>query len=136
MVLALAVGVLGFGARAAAQPRATGVQSIVRDAEAEFRRQVNEYQARIRELDFSRRPNAAARKGMNDTIVNNHRSHLDAITRVRNESRTRISDMRGVPAAEKNNALRSLNNVYATEVRTLRGHEDDALRKLREAERR
>ncbi len=129
--LALAACTLTLSPRVLAQAKPTEV--IVHDAEAQFRRQVNEYQARIRELNFSRRPSAAARKGMNDTIVNNHRVHLEAITRVRNESRTKLLNLRDVTTQERNAALRSLNSVYTTEVKTLREHETQALHRLREA---
>jgi hypothetical protein len=120
-------------ARAVAQARPA--DAIVREAEAEFRRQVNEYQGRLRQLDFSHRPSASARRGMTDTIVNNHRSHLTAITRARDDARRRLIGLR-ISTRERNDALRSLTTVYNTEVRTLKGHEDDALRRLREAERR
>lgn len=112
------------------------LRSVTRNAEAEFRRHVNEYQDRLRALNFSRRPSPPARKGMNDTIVNAYRSHLAAMTRVRNESDAEISHMEGVSPAAKNNAIRALGRVYATEVRTLREHEEQSMQRLHEAERR
>ena len=111
-------------------------QAVVREAEGEFRRHVNEYQARLRQINFSRPPSPAARRGINDTIVNAYRSHLTAMTRVRTESNARISRMGGVPPAARNNAIRAIGTVYTAEIHTLRLHEEDAMRRLHEAERR
>ena len=58
------------------------------------------------------------------------------MTQVRNESNAEISHMSAVRPEEKRSAIQSLGTVYTTEVRTLREHEEEALRRLREAERR
>lgn len=109
---------------------------LVRAAAEDFRHQVNEYQDRVNQLNFSRAPSPGARQGMHDTIVNNYRVHLTAMTRARDGRRRELAGMRGVSPAERSDANRRIGTVYNTEVRTLQMHEQDALRRLREAERR
>src|SRR5260221_5821963 len=111
-------------------------QAVAKDAERQFRQHVNDYQARIAQLNFSVRPNAASRKGMNATIVNAYRSQLAAMARVRNESDAKIAHMTGTPAPTRNSAIRSLGLVFTTETRTLRRHEEDARKRLHDAARR
>jgi|SRR5579872_3264628 len=109
---------------------------VVRAATEDFRHQVNEYQARVNQLNFSRAPSPSARQGMHETIVNNYRVHLTAMTRARDDRRRELAGMRGVSPPERSDASRRIGIVYNTEVKTLQMHEQDALRRLSEAERR
>ena len=110
-----------------------GLRGVTRHAEEEFRRHVNEYQDRMRGLNFSGRPNPQARRGMNETIVNNYRSHLSAMTRVRNESDAEISHMAGVSPVARRNAIQEVGRAYGGYTRTLREHEERSMQQLREA---
>lgn len=134
-VTVLTLCALALPARTWAQPREEA-QSVIREAVGEFRRHVNEYQDRLREIKFDRRPSPSARRGINDTIVNAYRSQLTAITRVRNESNGKISRIGGLAPVARNNAIHEIARIYATETHTLREHEAEALRKLRAAENR
>jgi hypothetical protein len=131
---------LAVGAVLLSQPAATAqgnslLQRIEREAAAQFRHEVHQYRDRLRRINYPPRPDAKTEKNLHDRIVRDHDSHLRAMARLRGENRARAERVRA-PSQARNRTIRVIDAAYSDEVAALGTHEEEALRRLRESERR
>lgn len=110
------------------------VENIVHEAEAQFRQQVNDYNDRLRQIDWNHvADSAAARQGSRQTIANNYNSHLQAMIRERNQANARISHLPGVAAATRSRAIQTITRSYQSNSHSLQLRRTEAMNRWNRA---